>query len=60
MSQPDPAALQAHLEQVALDASSPLVRIVPDRRAHYGPVAQVLAAAQRSRVERLAVVGIAD
>lgn len=38
----------------------PTVRVVPDKRAPYERVAQVLAAAQRSHVQSLSVAPIAD
>jgi biopolymer transport protein ExbD len=38
----------------------PIVKVVPDKRAPYERVAQVLAAAQRSRVQALSVAPIAD
>jgi biopolymer transport protein ExbD len=41
-------------------ADPPAVRVVPDKRAPYERVAQVLAAAQRSRVQALSVAPIAD
>ena len=37
-------------EAVALQANPPIVKVVPDKRAPYERVAQVLAAAQRSGV----------
>ncbi len=41
-------------------ANPPLVKVVPDKRAPYERVAQVLAAAQRSRVQALSVAPVAD
>jgi len=38
----------------------PIVKVVPDKRAPYERVAQVLAAAQRSRVQALSVAPIAE
>jgi biopolymer transport protein ExbD len=54
----DEAQLLRYLRATAADPSQPLLRIEPDRRAPYEHVARVLAAAQRSHVERLAVTGI--
>jgi hypothetical protein len=38
----------------------PTIKVVPDKRAPYERVAQVLAAAQRSQVTALSVAPIAD
>jgi biopolymer transport protein ExbD len=52
--------LLPRLEAVARQANPPAVKIVPDRRAPYERVAQVLAAAQRLGVGSLSVAPIAD
>ena len=52
--------LLPRFEAVARQANPPAVKIVPDKRAPYERVAQVLAAAQRSRVQLLGVAPIAD
>lgn len=52
--------LLPRFEAVARQANPPAVKIVPDKRAPYERVAQVLAAAQRSRVQSLSVAPIAD
>jgi biopolymer transport protein ExbD len=52
--------LLPRFEAVASQASAPFVKIVPDKRAPYERVAQVLAAAQRSGVTGLSVAPIAD
>ena len=43
--------LLPRFEAVARQANPPVVKVVPDKRAPYERVAQVLAAAQRSRVQ---------
>ena len=48
------------LEALAQMKDPPIVKVVPDKRAPYERVAQVLAAAQRSRVQALSVAPIAD
>jgi biopolymer transport protein ExbD len=52
--------LLPRFEAVAREGNPPLVKVVPDKRAPYERVAQVLAAAQRSHVQRLSVAPIAD
>ena len=47
-------------EALARMENPPIVKVVPDKRAPYERVAQVLAAAQRSRVQALSVAPIAD
>jgi biopolymer transport protein ExbD len=54
------AELLPRFEAVARQAKPPVVKVVPDKRAPYERVAQVLAAAQRSRVTALSVAPIAD
>ena len=54
------AALAPRFAAVANQDNPPLVRVTPERRAPYELVAQVLAAAQRSHVERLSVTPISD
>ena len=51
---------QAAYEALVQLADPPAVKVVPDKRAPYERVAQVLAAAQRSRVQSLSVAPIAD
>ena len=48
------------LRAVAAIADAPLVKVIPERRAPYERVAQVLAAAQRSHVEKLTVTPVPD
>jgi len=52
--------LLPRFERVARLANPPVVKVVPDKRAPYERVAQVLAAAQRSRVQLLSIAPIAD
>jgi biopolymer transport protein ExbD len=54
------AELLPRFEAVARQVKPPLVKVVPDKRAPYERVAQVLAAAQRSHVTALSVAPIAD
>jgi biopolymer transport protein ExbD len=54
------ADLVPRFEAVARMTSPPIVKVVPDKRAPYERVAQVLAAAQRSRVQTLSVTPIVD
>jgi len=55
-----PEALAQQFAEIASAADPPLVRVTPEKRAPYELVAQVLAAAQRSHVQRLALTPIAD
>ena len=52
--------LTPRLVQVANLADPPLVRVMPEKRAPYERVVQVLAAAQRSHVEKLTIQPVAD
>ena len=54
------AELLPRFETLAQMKDPPIVKVVPDKRAPYERVAQVLAAAQRSRVQALSVAPIAD
>jgi len=45
---------------IASQTSPPLLQVVPERMAPYERVAQVLAAAQRAKVTRLAVSSVPD
>ncbi len=54
----DDAELSRYLNYVASTSDQPILRVEPDRRVRYERVAQVLAAAQRSNVERLSIVGV--
>ncbi len=54
------SALAPRFQALAGQQSPPLIRVMPDRRARYEIVAQVLAAAQRARIERLTVMPVTD
>jgi biopolymer transport protein ExbD len=53
-------ALMPRLSAIAARDDAPVLRVMPERRAPYGRVAQVLAAAQRSHVTRLMVSPVSD
>jgi biopolymer transport protein ExbD len=55
----DRGALERRLREAASGQRPPRVKVVPDKRARYEDVAQVLAAAQRSRITALEVAPIA-
>jgi biopolymer transport protein ExbD len=54
------AELLTRFESIARMENPPVVKVVPDKRAPYERVAQVLAAAQRSHVRNLSVAPVAD
>jgi len=54
------AELTPKLAAVAGLADPPLVKVTAERRAPYERVAQVLAAAQRARVEKLTITPVAE
>jgi biopolymer transport protein ExbD len=54
------AELLPRFEAIARMKDPPSVKVVPDKSAPYERVAQVLAAAQRSRLQALSVAPIAD
>jgi biopolymer transport protein ExbD len=45
---------------IAGQANPPLLRVIPEKRAPYERVAQVLAAAQRQHIQRMSVQPVAD
>jgi biopolymer transport protein ExbD len=53
-------ALLPRLQEVASQQNPPLIRVMPDKRARYETVAQVLAAAQRMHVDLLTVMPVTD
>jgi biopolymer transport protein ExbD len=53
-------ALLPRLSAIARLENAPTLKVIPERRAPYGRVAQVLAAAQRSHVSRLTVSPVPD
>ncbi len=56
----DDLQLEAWLRGLAQHAPQPDVKIWPDRRGRYGRVAQVMAAAQRSGVQHIALAPTAQ
>jgi len=52
--------LAPRLGELAQRENPPLLRVIPDKRAPYERVAQVLAAAQRSHVEKMTVMPVPD
>jgi len=54
------AELMPRLAEVAAISNAPLLRVMAERRARYGLVAQVLAAAQRAHVAKLSVTPVPD
>jgi biopolymer transport protein ExbD len=54
------SSLTPRFQAIASQQIPPLIRVMPDRRARYETVAQVLAAAQRARIERLTVAPVTD
>lgn len=52
--------LTPKLVALAGSADPPLLRVLPEKRAPYERVAQVLAAAQRSHVEKMTVLPVSD
>lgn len=56
----DETELSRNLRSAALAVERTIVRVEPDPRARYEPVAQVLAAAQRAQVVDITVRGIRD
>ncbi len=54
------SALAPRFQAVVSQPNPPLIRVMPDKRARYEVVAQVLAAAQRARVELLTVAPVTD
>jgi biopolymer transport protein ExbD len=57
---PTVESLEPLLVEVARSPNPPLLKVAPEKRAPYERVAQVLAAAQRSHVDRLSVTTVAD
>lgn len=53
-------ALLPKFSALAARDNAPTLKVIPERRAPYGRVAQVLAAAQRSHVSRLMVSPVPD
>jgi biopolymer transport protein ExbD len=57
---PDDQSLEKWFRAMRHERDVPLVRVYPDKRAPYERVAQVLAAAQRAHVPKLAMDSVAD
>ena len=57
---PSIAELTPKFAAVTASSDPPRVKVMPERRASYERVAQVLAAAQRSHVEKLTVLPVSD
>ncbi|HET9473195.1 MAG TPA: biopolymer transporter ExbD [Steroidobacteraceae bacterium] len=53
-------ALLPRLAELAHRKNPPLLKVMPEKRAPYERVAQVLAAAQRSKVARMSVMPVPD
>jgi len=53
-------ALMPKFAALARQTNPPLLKVIPEKRARYEWVAQVLAAAQRSNVQRMSVQPVAD
>jgi len=54
------AALTPKFEAVLQQSDPPTISVIPEKRAKYERVAQVLAAAQRSHVTKMRVAPVAD
>jgi biopolymer transport protein ExbD len=54
------AELTPKLRAIASSADPPLIKVMPEKLAPYERVAQVLAAAQRSHIEKLTVMPVPD
>lgn len=52
--------LVPRLREIAARDNPPLLKVMPEKRVAYDRVVQVLAAAQRSRVEKLMVTSVSD
>jgi biopolymer transport protein ExbD len=56
----DMAQLEGYFRNGAAKDPQPEIHLRPDRRAHYGIVAQVLAAAQRNRMVKIGFTNVAE
>ena len=54
---PDFATLERYFKRTAEEVPQPQVAIRPDARAKYDTVAQVMASAQRNRIEKMGLIG---
>jgi biopolymer transport protein ExbD len=57
---PSIEALRPRFAGVLQQADPPAISVVPEKRTRYERVAQVLAAAQRSRITKMSVAPVAD
>jgi biopolymer transport protein ExbD len=57
---PNIQTLDGYFRQEAAKDPQPELHLRPDRRAHYGVVAQVLAAAQRNRMKKIGFVNTSE
>jgi biopolymer transport protein ExbD len=57
---PNDQSLERWFRSTRDEPQAPVVRIYPDKRAPYRRVAQVLAAAQRAHVQKLALDPVSD
>jgi biopolymer transport protein ExbD len=57
---PGMETLERYLRSAAAQPVQPELHLLPDRRAKYGVVAQVLAAAQRNRMKKIGFVNTSE
>ena len=57
---PSIATLEQYLRTEAVKEPQPEIHLRPDRRAKYGTVATVLAAAQRNRMQKIGFVNVSE
>jgi len=57
---PSIATLEQYLRTEAVKEPQPEIHLRPDRRAKYGSVALVLAAAQRNRMQKIGFVNVSE
>ena len=57
---PSIATLEQYLRTEAVKEPQPEIHLRPDRRAKYGSVAVVLAAAQRNRMQKIGFVNVSE
>jgi biopolymer transport protein ExbD len=57
---PNLDTLESYFRQEASKDPQPELHLRPDKRARYGIVAQVLASAQRNRMQKIGFVNVAE
>jgi len=57
---PDMGTLEGYFHNEAVKDPQPEIHLRPDRRARYGVVAQVLAAAQRNHMKKIGFTNVAE